>query len=720
MSQRFGPYRVGETIGRGTFAKVKIALHELTNTQVALKIIPRRVMDDAKSKTKLTREIRILQTLQHPNIMKLFQVVQTRQDIVLVLEYVSGGELFDYICQRGPLSEGTVRHIFQQIVAAVAYCHRYRVIHRDLKPENILLEKGTNTVKLADFGLSSYSRDGRFLETSCGTPNYASPQVVSGELYAGPDTDVWSCGVILYTMLVGALPFEDANVAALFEKIKRAEYNVPASVSPQAHDLLSRMLIVNPLERATMEQVIQHPWVRPNYPPHLLSLHYDAILHTMCYGRLLEFSEDELEETALAEVASLFEVSIEEAATAILANDTSFSELFSSVASGNDTSRKRYPAKSYYETYANFVDAKHWPSALFIPLAEKALRDVRCNMYLTYLILLQRRQQYVPHQVLPSSGAGGEAMGSLILSMAMSQGYGSLNANSLQPISMNLKSLPQFAEMSTHDDRVPPVARRACDTTFFGSLPVNVPMERPDAPVPDAYMDSYNMLAEPFISVFMPASKHTLVGKLLGVNEHPVMGPSTLASSGSLPASFNDDDGTHDPAAKSIPEAGGASAPPDCRRLLCPISSDKKAGLGETERRKKSSTRPSDGVVSVSGKLFEMLHCGTATRFGSNFVHNGVQFLGINAGETLRHVYSAMKAEGLLWKPIRPYYLAAAMHPSVKLQVRVYRIRTNEQIVDVCVSTQSGMMGLTVATKLIERLHGRAFTASTQRAHDAL
>lgn len=147
------------------------------------------------------------------------KVISTPTDIFMVMEYVSGGELFDYIVKHGKLTEDKARRFFQQIMSGVEYCHRHNVVHRDLKPENLLLDQNLN-VKIADFGLSNVMNDGEFLRTSCGSPNYAAPEVISGKLYAGPEVDIWSCGVILYALLCGTLPFDDEHVPALFRKIK--------------------------------------------------------------------------------------------------------------------------------------------------------------------------------------------------------------------------------------------------------------------------------------------------------------------------------------------------------------------------------------------------------------------------------------------------------------------------------------------------------------------
>ncbi|CDI80231.1 CAM kinase, SNF1 family, putative [Eimeria praecox] len=168
---------------------------------------------------KIKREISILNGLNHPHITRLYELVDTPTDIFVIMEYVAGGELFDHIIQKARLSESEARRFFQQIVSAVEHCHQHLICHRDLKPENVLLDENLN-VKVGDFGLSNFMRDGEFLKTSCGSPNYASPEVVSGKAYAGPEVDVWSFGVILYALLCGSLPFDDEHVPNLFKKIK--------------------------------------------------------------------------------------------------------------------------------------------------------------------------------------------------------------------------------------------------------------------------------------------------------------------------------------------------------------------------------------------------------------------------------------------------------------------------------------------------------------------
>lgn len=186
----------------------------------------------------------------------------------MVLEYIPGGELYNSIERKGRFPEPEARRYFQQIVAAVGYCHAHMVSHRDIKPENILLDE-QNNIKLGDFGLSNVMRDGHFFNTACGSPNYAAPEVISGSLYCGPEADIWSCGVVLYALLAGALPFDDANMSVLFSKIKSAQYHLPHFLSDSVKDLLSRILTPDPMARITLAQVERHPWYSISIPIYL-------------------------------------------------------------------------------------------------------------------------------------------------------------------------------------------------------------------------------------------------------------------------------------------------------------------------------------------------------------------------------------------------------------------------------------------------------------------
>ncbi|XP_065028502.1 SNF1-related protein kinase catalytic subunit alpha KIN10-like isoform X1 [Musa acuminata AAA Group] len=261
-------YKLGKTLGIGSFGKVKIAEHLLTGHKVAIKILNRRKIKNMEMEEKVRREIKILRLFMHPHIIRLYEVIETHSDIYVVMEYVKSGELFDYIVEKGRLQEDEARRFFQQIISGVEYCHRNMVAHRDLKPENLLLDSKCN-VKIADFGLSNVMRDGHFLKTSCGSPNYAAPEVISGKLYAGPEVDVWSCGVILYALLCGTLPFDDENIPNLFKKIKSGIYTLPSHLSALARDLIPRMLVVDPMKRITIREIREHPWFQMRLPRYL-------------------------------------------------------------------------------------------------------------------------------------------------------------------------------------------------------------------------------------------------------------------------------------------------------------------------------------------------------------------------------------------------------------------------------------------------------------------
>lgn len=272
-------YKLGKTLGHGSFGKVKIAEHVLTGHKVAIKILNRRKMKQQGMEEKVRREIKICSLFVHPHIIRLYEVIETPMDIYVVMEYVKSGELFDYIVEKGRLQEDEARHFFQQIICGVEYCHRNMVVHRDLKPENLLLDSKGN-VKLADFGLSNIMRDGHFLKTSCGSPNYAAPEVVSGRFYAGPEVDVWSCGVILYALLCGTLPFDDENIPNLFKKIKGGIYTLPSHLSPGARDLIPRLLVVDPMKRITTAEIRQHNWFQAQLPRYLAVIPPDTTQRT--------------------------------------------------------------------------------------------------------------------------------------------------------------------------------------------------------------------------------------------------------------------------------------------------------------------------------------------------------------------------------------------------------------------------------------------------------
>ncbi|XP_039274730.2 serine/threonine-protein kinase BRSK2-like [Styela clava] len=259
--QYVGPYRLEKTLGKGQTGLVKLGVHCVSGKKVAVKIVNREKLSESVI-NKVEREIAIMKLIEHPHILGLHDVYENRKYLYLILELVSGGELFDYLVQKGRLIPREARRFFRQIVSAVDYCHNHNVCHRDLKPENLLLDE-KNNIKVADFGMASLQPEGYLLETSCGSPHYACPEVIRGERYDGRTADVWSCGVILFALLVGALPFDDDNLRQLLEKVKRGVYHIPHFVPPDAQNLLRGMIDVKPGKRLSLQQVLQHQWMRP-------------------------------------------------------------------------------------------------------------------------------------------------------------------------------------------------------------------------------------------------------------------------------------------------------------------------------------------------------------------------------------------------------------------------------------------------------------------------
>ncbi|XP_059522150.1 MAP/microtubule affinity-regulating kinase 4 isoform X3 [Myotis daubentonii] len=258
-----GNYRLLRTIGKGNFAKVKLARHILTGREVAIKIIDKTQLNPS-SLQKLFREVRIMKGLNHPNIVKLFEVIETEKTLYLVMEYASAGEVFDYLVSHGRMKEKEARAKFRQIVSAVHYCHQKNIVHRDLKAENLLLDAEAN-IKIADFGFSNEFTLGSKLDTFCGSPPYAAPELFQGKKYDGPEVDIWSLGVILYTLVSGSLPFDGHNLKELRERVLRGKYRVPFYMSTDCESILRRFLVLNPAKRCTLEQIMKDKWINIGY-----------------------------------------------------------------------------------------------------------------------------------------------------------------------------------------------------------------------------------------------------------------------------------------------------------------------------------------------------------------------------------------------------------------------------------------------------------------------
>ncbi|KAM6471559.1 maternal embryonic leucine zipper kinase isoform 1-T2 [Liasis olivaceus] len=253
-------YEIHETVGTGGFAKVKLARHLLTGEQVAIKIMDKLTLGDDLPRIKT--EIEAMKSLSHQNICRLYHVIETPKKIFMVLEYCPGGELFDYIIAKDRLAEDEARIFFRQIVAAIAYVHSQGYAHRDLKPENLLIDAEHN-LKLIDFGLCAKPRGGLdyHLNTCCGSPAYAAPELIQGKAYIGSEADIWSMGVLLYALLCGFLPFDDDNMMALYRKIVRGKYDIPKWLSPGSILLLHQMLQVDPKKRIMVKHLLNHTWL---------------------------------------------------------------------------------------------------------------------------------------------------------------------------------------------------------------------------------------------------------------------------------------------------------------------------------------------------------------------------------------------------------------------------------------------------------------------------
>ncbi|XP_064961999.1 CBL-interacting protein kinase 23-like isoform X1 [Musa acuminata AAA Group] len=268
---RVGKYELGRTLGEGTFAKVKFAKNFETGENVAIKILDKDKILRHKMIDQIKREISTMKLIQHPNVVRMYDVMASKTRIYIVLEFVNGGELFDKIARHGRLKEDEARKYFQQLINAVDYCHSRGVFHRDLKPENLLLDS-SGVLKISDFGLSALPQqvheDGK-LYTTCGTPNYVAPEVVKDKGYDGAMADLWSCGVILFVLMAGYLPFEDSNLVSLYKKIFKADFSCPSWISASAKKLIQRILDPNPQTRITIPQVIENEWFKKGYqPPH--------------------------------------------------------------------------------------------------------------------------------------------------------------------------------------------------------------------------------------------------------------------------------------------------------------------------------------------------------------------------------------------------------------------------------------------------------------------
>ena len=261
-SKNIGKFVINSDLGEGTFGKVKVGYHSLTGERVAIKVLEKKRILELADKTRVEREIKLLKMLRHVNIIHLYQVIQRATSIFLIMEFANGKDLFNYILNKKRIPEHEACEIFQQLISAVDYLHKFRIVHRDIKPENIILhnDKGKTTIKLIDFGLSNMYKVNELLKTQCGSPCYAAPEIISGMKYKGESVDVWSSGITLYTMVCGTMPFIDENNEVLYKKVTEGKYAIPSYLSEGLKDLIKHILIVDPEKRFKLEDIKQHPW----------------------------------------------------------------------------------------------------------------------------------------------------------------------------------------------------------------------------------------------------------------------------------------------------------------------------------------------------------------------------------------------------------------------------------------------------------------------------
>ncbi|KAK7318809.1 hypothetical protein RJT34_03516 [Clitoria ternatea] len=261
-----GRFELGKLLGHGTFAKVHHARNLKTGEGVAIKIINKEKILKGGLVSHIKREISILRRVRHPNIVQLFEVMATKTKIYFVMEYVRGGELFNKVA-KGRLQEDIARKYFQQMISAVEFCHARGVFHRDIKPENLLLDDNGD-LKVSDFGLSAVSdqirQDGLF-HTFCGTPAYVAPEVLARKGYDGAKVDIWSCGVVLFVLMAGYLPFHDTNVMAMYKKIYKGQFRCPRWFSPELVKLLTRLLDTNPQTRISIPEIMENRWFKKGF-----------------------------------------------------------------------------------------------------------------------------------------------------------------------------------------------------------------------------------------------------------------------------------------------------------------------------------------------------------------------------------------------------------------------------------------------------------------------
>ncbi|XP_057966989.1 CBL-interacting serine/threonine-protein kinase 21 isoform X2 [Malania oleifera] len=353
-----GKYKLGRTIGEGNFAKVKLGLDTANGQYVAIKIIDKQMVIDNDLISQVQREIKTMKLLHHPNIVRIHEVLGTKTKIYIVMEHVSGGQLSDKMSYVKRFSEREARKHFQQLMDAVDYCHGKGVYHRDLKPENLLLDC-RGALKVSDFGLSALRKPGDQLSTACGSPSYVAPELLSGKKYDGAAADVWSCGVILFELLAGYLPFDDRNLLKLYKKISTAEYACPPWFSEGSKKLIARVFDPDPRRRITICQIIENEWFQTNYEP---------AVGIECDGKI-----------NLDDVHAAFD-SIEENATETkIPKPSNFINAFQLIAMSNDLDLSGLFEEKGDDKQKTRIGTKHTINETIMKI-EEAAKDVRLSV----------------------------------------------------------------------------------------------------------------------------------------------------------------------------------------------------------------------------------------------------------------------------------------------------------------------------------------------------
>ncbi|KAJ8633418.1 hypothetical protein MRB53_026754 [Persea americana] len=282
-------YELGRLLGQGTFAKVYHARSLISGQSVAIKTIDKEKIHKVGMIDQIKREISVMRLVRHPNVVQLYEVMASKTKIYFVMEYVKGGELFNKVA-KGKLKEDVARKYFQQLIGAVDFCHSRGVYHRDLKPENLLLDENGN-LKVSDFGLSalgeSRKQDG-LLHTTCGTPAYVAPEIISKKGYDGAKADIWSSGVILFVLLAGYLPFRDSNLVEMYRKISRGEFKCPNWFPPEVCRLLIRVLDPNPSTRICITKIMENSWIKKGFKPLEMQTQQDEAIGMASLGDVTE------------------------------------------------------------------------------------------------------------------------------------------------------------------------------------------------------------------------------------------------------------------------------------------------------------------------------------------------------------------------------------------------------------------------------------------------